>query len=66
MNKISMNHTRRISLKEWTFTLVSIVIFLATYIEKQEEQISLIKFLFIPIIPVVTHFVDKKFAEYIG
>ncbi|PEN47678.1 hypothetical protein CN630_11760 [Bacillus wiedmannii] len=58
---------RRISLKEWTFTLVLIAIFLDVYIQKAGmAHISLLKLLFIPIIFVVAHFLDKKFAEYAG
>lgn len=62
MKKVSIG---RISLKEWTFTLVLITIFLDVYIQKAGMvQISLLKLLFIPIIFVVAHFLDKKFAEY--
>ncbi|PGW27166.1 hypothetical protein COD95_02555 [Bacillus thuringiensis] len=56
---------RRISLKEWIFTLVLIAIFLDVYIQKAGmAHISLFKLLFIPIIFMVAHFLDKKFAEY--
>ncbi|OKA36660.1 hypothetical protein BACERE00177_04216 [Bacillus mobilis] len=56
---------RRIFLKEWTFTLVLITIFLNVYIQKTGiAHISLLKLLFIPIIFIVAHFRDKKFAKY--
>lgn len=56
---------RKISLKEWMFTLVLIAIFLDVYIQKVGiAHISLLKLLFIPVIFVVAHFVDKKFEEY--
>ncbi|OQR56499.1 hypothetical protein CDB3_12530 [Bacillus sp. CDB3] len=56
---------RRIFLKEWTFTLVLIAIFLNVYIQKTGiTHISLLKLLFIPIIFIVAHFIDKKFAKY--
>ncbi|MCU5003857.1 hypothetical protein [Bacillus tropicus] len=56
---------RRIFLKEWTFTLVLIAIFLNVYIKKTGiTHISLLKLLFIPIIFIVAHFIDKKFAKY--
>ncbi|KMQ01103.1 hypothetical protein BHL47_24155 [Bacillus cereus] len=52
-------------MKEWTFTLVLIAIFLNVYIKKTGiTHISLLKLLFIPIIFIVAHFIDKKFAKY--
>ncbi|PFQ29719.1 hypothetical protein [Bacillus cereus] len=56
---------RKTFLKEWMFTLVLIAIFLNVYIQKTEIiHISLLKLLFIPVIFIVAHFIDKKFAKY--
>ncbi|MGX5608951.1 hypothetical protein ACWKTZ_21505 [Bacillus cereus] len=58
---------RRMFLKEWIFTLVLIAIFLDVYIRKTGmEHISPLKLLFIPVIFVVAHFADKKWAKYAG
>ncbi|PFJ05277.1 hypothetical protein COD67_09980 [Bacillus cereus] len=65
MKKVFTNHKQRKSLKECTFTLVLIAIFLTAYIQKTGiEHVSLFKLLFIPAIFMVAYFVDKKFAEY--
>ncbi|HDR7608112.1 hypothetical protein [Bacillus mycoides] len=62
---------RRSFLKEWMFTLVLIAIFLDVYIQKVGmAHISLFKLLFIPVIFVVAHFVEKKwehqhFADFV-
>ncbi|MDF9524327.1 hypothetical protein P5815_27850 [Bacillus cereus] len=67
MKKVVTNHKRRKPLKEWTFTLVLIAIFLTAYIQKTGiEHVSLLKLLFIPAILVVAYFIDRKFAEYAG
>ncbi|OTY56692.1 hypothetical protein BK746_16775 [Bacillus thuringiensis serovar yosoo] len=56
---------RRIFLKEWMFTLVLIAIFLNVYIQKTGiTHISLLKLLFIPVIFIIAHVIDKKFAKY--
>lgn len=56
---------RRIFLKEWTFTLVLIAISLNVYIQKTGiTHISLLKLLLIPVIFIIAHFIDKKFAKY--
>ncbi|PEW84293.1 hypothetical protein CN445_22435 [Bacillus cereus] len=56
---------RRSFLKEWMFTLVLIAIFLDVYIQKVGmAQIFLLKLLFIPVIFVVAHFVEKKWEKY--
>ncbi|HGA1022254.1 TPA: hypothetical protein ACIQN7_002590 [Bacillus cereus] len=56
---------RKIFLKEWTFTLVLIAIFLNFHIKKTGiTHISLLKLMFIPVIFIVAHFIDKKFAKY--
>lgn len=56
---------RKTFLKEWMFTLVLIAISLNFYIQKTGiTHISLLKLMFIPVIFIVAHFIDKKFAKY--